>query len=189
MSSIIPLEEIKLFVRDDVTKDDMKNICFRLVRREVTLRYIDILETNDEAKIAELDYEVSMFPLTFRMVCEEANIELDEDLTFDIVAQLSMLMKSIEKFGNDELMKKLGKLICQMTYEEDTLWIEMGKTFIEHDTSSCVLMLIEKAARIEALENACTELISSGELNDAQANTLIIKHAELIKSYLFFTSV
>lgn len=143
MSSIIPLEEIKLFVRDDVPKDDMKNICFRLVRREVTLRYIDILETNDKAKIAELNYEVSMFPLTFRIVCEEVNIELDKDLTFDIAVQLSMLMRSIEKFGNDELMKKL---ICHLTYEEDTLWIEMGKTFIEHDASRSVLILIEKAA-------------------------------------------
>lgn len=188
MSSIIPLEEIKLFVHDDVTKDDMKDICFRLVRREVALRYIDILETDNEAKIAELDNEVSMFPLTFGIACKEANIEFDKDLTVDIAAKLTMLMRGIEKFRNDGIVKKLGRLICQMSYEEDTLWIEMGKTFMEHDTSRGILILIEKTARIEALENACAELIFSGELNDVQANTLMIKRNELIKSYLFFTS-
>lgn len=189
MSSIIPLEEIKLFVHDDVTKDDRKNICFRLVRREVVLRYIDILETNDEAKIAELDDEVSMFPFAFSIACKDANIELDKDLTFDIAAQLSIFMRGIKEFGNDGIMKKLVKLMCQMTYEDDTLWIEMGKTFMEHDTSRGVRILIEKTARIRALENAYTELISSGELNAIQANTLMIKRGELINSYRFFTSV
>ena len=189
MSSIIPLDEIKIFVHDRVTESDMKNLCWRLVRREVVLKYLDILETNDEDKIEELDDEVSAFPLTFSLACKEANIKLNKDLIFDIAFQLRMLMDGIHEFGNDGTMKKLAKLVCQMSYEDDTLWIEMGKTFIVHDTTRGVQVLLEKTSRIRELGNACEELISSGELNEAQLNTLKIKRDELLESYHFFTIV
>ena len=189
MSSIIPLDEIKAFVHDEVTENDMKDLCWRLVRREVVLKYLDILETNDEVKIEELDTEVSVFPLTFSLACKEANIKLNKDLTFDIAAQLSILMDGIHEFENDGIMKRLAKLVCQMSYEDDTLWIEMGKTFIDHDTIRGVQVLLEKTSRIRELGNACEELISSGELNDAQLNTLRIKQKELLDSYRFFTIV
>ena len=95
MSSIIPLDDIKAFVHDEVTENDMKDLCWRLVRREVVLKYLDILETNDEAKIEELDTEVSAFPLTFSLACKEANIKLNEDLIFEMAVQLRMLVDGI----------------------------------------------------------------------------------------------
>ena len=189
MSSIIPLDEIKTFVHDEVSENDMKDLCWRLVRREVVLKYLDILETNDEDKIEELDDEVSAFPLTFSLSCKEANIKLNEDLIFEMVVQLRMLVDGIREFGNDGIMKRLAKLVCQMSFEDDTLWIEMGKSFMTHDTIRGVQVLREKTFRIVELQNACEELISSGELNDAQLNTLRIKRNELLDSFRFFTVV
>ena len=180
---LVPVDIISKFHGEDIRPQDLNNLLTRTVRREVCKRCVEMIESgNDTNLIAEID----TFPVTFIVNCKEANIFPEKDLTFDIAAALATLRAAIERIGLNEKDDAIFKLIAKATYIDDDMWVRMGISFIEHDTTEGVAVLIEKNQQIQQLISECRSMWN--QLSKDEKVAVREKMDTLADSYEFFSN-